>query len=135
MTPRDLTLDRMRAQAFADIIKWLQDERKYQAAKFDYGNEPPERLRDGLSQGSWFWEKGVLNYTGRVRLYGLNLIQGRQALMKVIGSLVNLAELSIIKYGNLPDGGYTSGTIFINGKDMSPLVGSKTTDNQNTYTK
>lgn len=104
-------MDIERAAAFEKIITWLRDERKYQAKKFDYGHEPPERLREELSQGSWFWDTGVLNYTGRVRLFGLATGQGRQALMKVMGTLVHLAELAIVEYGDLPKGGYTSGEI------------------------
>lgn len=118
----------IREQAFEQIINWLRDERKYQAEKFDYGNEPPKRLEGGLSDGSWFWETGVLNYTGRVRLFSLTTVHGRQALMKVIGTLVHLAELAIVKYGDLPDGGYPSGKLIYQGYTISPPR-MKITDN------
>jgi len=53
----------------------------------------------------------MLNYTGRIRLFRLTSYQGRQALMKLIATLVHLAELAIIHHGDLPAPGHTSGEI------------------------
>ncbi len=104
-------MDTDRTQAFNEILSWIQRERAYQIIKWGYGDEPPERLERGLNDGGWFWQTGVLNYTGRVRLFTLTNPLGRQALMKLITTLIHLAELAIVKYGPLPTPGVTSGEL------------------------
>ena len=98
-----------RSEAFETIIDWIRGERSYQATKWDYESEPSERLDQGLDADSWFWQKGILNYTGRVRIFGLDHVLGRQALMKLITTLVNLAELAVVRHGPPPRPGVSSG--------------------------
>ena len=95
-------------QAWEQILDWLDDERVYRKAKWE-GHD--EDLAGGLDDGANFWDNGVLNYTGRVRLLGLDHPLGLQALMKLISTLTRLAELAIVEYGPPPKGGLPSGEL------------------------
>lgn len=96
-----------REQAFEQIIAWIRGERAYQAQKWTYEAEPEERATDE----SWWWENGVINYWGRVKLQTVKFPQGRQAAAKIITTLVHMLELAIIQYGDLPKPGVSSGQI------------------------
>lgn len=95
---------------FPTVATWLKDERSYQTKKFGYSTDDIEHVRQGMGENSWLWQQ-VLNYVGRVRLFGLDMPQGRQAYFKLIATLVGLAEATIHEYGLPPAPGFSSGNI------------------------
>lgn len=53
---------------FVAVIEWLCSERAvYQPDKWDYAEQDFERAKQGLTEDSWMWQRGVENYAGRVR--------------------------------------------------------------------
>lgn len=98
---------------FAQVIKWLCEERKYQERKFGYDTTDEYHALEGLQGSSWYWEKGVLNYTGRVRLFGVTAPLGVQALLKLCSTLTSMPEhlLRGDHIPGLPRAGFASGEI------------------------
>jgi hypothetical protein len=99
---------------FAAVIRWLILERHYQIGKWDYGEQDLKHALGGLDDPGWFWEKGVLNYTGRVRYFGITQMLGMQAHLKLIATLVSMPE-HLLRGGYFPDGlprpGLSSGNL------------------------
>lgn len=98
---------------FAQVIKWLCEERGYQERKFKYDTLDEQHALEGLGDGSWYWEKGVLNYTGRVRIFGVHSPLGVQALLKLCSTLVSMPEhlLRGDHIHRLPKAGFPSGEL------------------------
>lgn len=107
--------------AFSTILLWLVRERdEHQQGKFDYADEDLTHALEGLGEGSWFWDHGVMNYVPRVRMFWQDGITtnertgqlGAQALMKTIATLIaqmeHLMRAGILK---LPEPGVPSGEI------------------------
>jgi hypothetical protein len=92
-----------------ELLAWIRGEYGYQRAKFDFAEENRARIREGLGEESWTWTRGVENYVGRVRLFGLDHPLGRQAYMKLITTLLGLGEAMIQVYGPPPPPGLSSG--------------------------
>jgi hypothetical protein len=100
---------------FAEVIEWLCREREYQVEKWgqdgQYIDLDIEHALEGLDADSWFWQRAVENYVGRVRLFGVTSHNGMQALLKIISSLASMPEHLIrgeyIK--QLPTPGVSSG--------------------------
>jgi hypothetical protein len=99
---------------FAFILRWLIEEReRHQTVKFDYGLEDLKHALEGLDEDSWFWTRGVENYAGRVRLFGLQNPLGVQAHLKLIATLISQVE-HLLREGvlnELPTPGVPSGEI------------------------
>jgi hypothetical protein len=99
---------------FAAVIQWLVTERnEYQTGKWDYAEEDLSHAREGLGDESWFWVRGVLNYAGRVRLFGVTNPLGVQALLKLVATLAAIPE-HLLRGGDidgLPTPGLTSGDL------------------------
>lgn len=100
---------------FAAVIEWLVKERDYQVQKWGYDDQDQAHALEGLGEDSWFWQRAVLNYTGRVRLFGVTgpaAHQGVQALLKIVSSLAAQAE-HLLRSGQsvdrLPKPGLSSG--------------------------
>jgi hypothetical protein len=91
------------------LFEWLRAERGYQVAKF--GQEADlEHVREGAGEDTWL-EQQIWNYLGRVRLFGLDNPQGRQAYMKLVATLVGLGEAVVAEHGWPPGPGVSSGTL------------------------
>ena len=107
---------RMLPPEFVEVLEWIIDESGYQVEKFGYGDDDLVHAREGLAEDSWFWQKGVLNYAGRVRLFGLvgdARLLGAQALLKLITTLISQVE-HLRRGGDLerlPKAGVSSGEI------------------------
>lgn len=105
-------------EEFAEVIRWLCVERQgHQVKKWGdgeaYVDEDVRHVREGLGDDSWFWVKGVLNYTGRVRLFGVESPLGLQALLKLAATIVCMPE-HLLRGGvvnALPEAGVPSGEI------------------------
>jgi hypothetical protein len=97
------------AEVGLQLAEWIRGEYGYQRAKFDFAEENRARIREGLGEESWTWTRGVENYVGRVRLFGLDHPLGRQAYMKLITTLLGLGEAMIQVYGPPPPPGLSSG--------------------------
>lgn len=101
------------SEEFARVLVWMLEERAYQHVKFGYGELDVKHALEGLGDGSWYWEKGVLNYTGRVRLFGVTTPLGMQALLKLGSTILSMPE-HLLRSGDvewLPNGGVPSGSI------------------------
>lgn len=102
------------AREFAQVIAWLLQERlEYQSQKWDYKSQDLEHALQGLDEDSWFWQRGVENYTGRVRLFGVEHPLGVQALLKLAATIACIPEHllrgKIIE--SLPKPGLSSGNL------------------------
>lgn len=130
---------------FEQVITWLRTERaEYQLTKWDYDNpehtdalgnpdagEDRKRALAGLHEDSWFWVRGVLNYTGRIRqFWPAGFPESRpvavrteadprakllamQALLKLIATLISMIE-HLLRNGDvteLPEPGHPSGQV------------------------
>jgi hypothetical protein len=98
---------------FFQVIDWLIKERRYQTSKWDYEGSNGDRAEEGLAEDSWYWNNGVLNYTGRVRLFGVTEPLGLQALLKLAATIVSMPEhlLHAGKITELPRPGLSSGNL------------------------
>lgn len=101
----------------AAVLAWLLDERAYQLAKWGEGGRytqaDVDHALEGLGNHSWFWERGVLNYAGRVRLLGVTSPLGVQALLKLVATLASVPE-HLLRAGaveRLPGAGVESGEL------------------------
>lgn len=110
---------------FAAVIVWLVKERTaYQPDKWDYSTHVA-RVREGLTEDSWMWLRGVENYAGRVRMFQqmtqeMELLDhwwnnplAIQAILKLAATLVQMPEL-LLAAGDiigLPTPGVPSGVV------------------------
>lgn len=100
--------------AFCDVLEWLVEERRlHQTSKYDYGEEDFRHALEGLDDDSWFWERGVLNYAGRVRLFGITSPLGVQAQLKLTATMAAMVEhlLRGRAVEQLPQPGLSSGNL------------------------
>lgn len=100
-------------QAFFD---WYVGEVQYADRKFpaDQRSDHDRAIRlDNLSPDS-FWFRQIMQYADRVRLFGLDTPQGRQALAKMTMTMIGCVESTIRVYGPLPAPGVPSGEIIGN---------------------
>jgi hypothetical protein len=102
-------------EEFAEIITWLCVEHGYQVMKWGkdggYVHLGTEHALEGLDEHSWYWQRAIENYVGRVRLYGVTSHHGMQALLKIISSLISMPEnlLRDNEIDHLPTPGVSSG--------------------------
>lgn len=110
------TLDVEVPDEAAKVIRWLLLERDHQVTKFDYGPLDEEHAREGLTKDSWFWKQAILNYSDRVRIFGVTgdaKMLGVQALLKIVSSLAAQVE-HLLRAGDLdelPKPGLSSGNL------------------------
>lgn len=98
------------------VMRWLAEERPYQIDKFAGGQDDPDGWRhndealstEGVGEGT-YWEQQLTNYVHRLGVLGLDLPNGRQALMKFVSTAVGLAEAMVRVYGPPPRPGVPSG--------------------------
>lgn len=118
---RDLTLMENVPKEFASVISWLVNERiTHQHGKRDYGEDDLARSRQGLTEESWFWTRGVENYAGRVRLWQRELGEdwftnplAIQAILKLAATMACIPE-HLLRGGvidSLPKPGLPSGAL------------------------
>jgi hypothetical protein len=96
---------------FAQVLIWMCEERGYQERKFKYDELDEQHALEGLGDESWYWTKGVLNYTGRVRLFGVTSPAGVQSLLKLGSTILSMPEHLLrgkhvrrLPYGGVPSG-------------------------------
>lgn len=100
---------------FAEVVSWLCKERDYQVEKWGvdghYVALDTERALQGLDEDSWYWQRAVENYVGRVRLFGVTSRLGMQALLKIVSSLISMPEhlMRDHEIDGLPRPGVSSG--------------------------
>lgn len=98
------------------IATWLAEERReYADKKYDPDGENMHRLEldmqnYGLDENGEWWGF-ITNYLKRAQLLGLDKASGRQALGKLIVTLVNCLEVAERVYGPMPMPGVPSGQI------------------------
>lgn len=94
------------------FFEWYVEENKYASRKFqDQRNGHDEELRrDGLAEDA-FWFRQIFQYVDRVRLFGLDTPQGKQALCKMVMTALGCVESTIRVHGDLPQPGVPSGEI------------------------
>jgi hypothetical protein len=93
-------------------LAWYAAEIRYADAKFDdqrNGHDDSMRV-DGLGQDG-FWFGQIFQYADRARLFGMDTLQGRQALAKLAMTAIGAVESSIRVHGPLPEPGLSSGYI------------------------
>jgi hypothetical protein len=109
---------------FAAVIAWLVKERTaYQPDKWDYSTHVA-RVREGLTEDSWMWLRGVENYAGRVRMCQEGSDPERdfmwfdnpiaiQAILKLAATIVQMPELLLAAgdISKLPAPGVPSGVV------------------------
>jgi hypothetical protein len=89
----------------------VAEEVRYASAKFQgqrAGHD--EEMRQGLDEEG-FWLRQIFQYVDRAKLFGLDTLQGRQAMAKCYMTLSGFLESMVRVHGNLPAPGVTSGEI------------------------
>ena len=88
------------------VQHWLDGEREYATTKlpdqFEDEHLDPAQVRQFVDQ-----------YLDRAVVFGLDVPQGRQALMKALMTLQRFAEAAVRNYGLLPVPGVPSGEIMM----------------------
>lgn len=97
--------------SWVEVMTWIIAERDYQMRKFDYADIDEAHIKQGCKPGTWVWDRCIENYMGRASVLGIHTPAGRQAFMKCITALVNMAEAMVRVYGDLPRAGVPSGEI------------------------
>lgn len=99
------------------VRAWLAGERQYTIDKF--GIELDNQHVSESRTFEW-WEQQFDNYLHRAGIFGLDTINGRQALAKFVATAVGMLEAAVRVYGPLPEPGVPSGynldTIFLDDK-------------------
>lgn len=104
----------MRDVTRTELALWIEVERRtYADKKYAEGegnrNMAIQAMRDeGLGQT---WLNFIGNYQKRAELFGVQTPQGRQALGKMITTLMHCLETAILVYGEMPKPGVPSGEI------------------------
>lgn len=98
----------MKHTPFETVQHWITEERFYQVEKFDYEVEELEKIKHGIDEDSYIW-RGLTNYIGRVRLFGLDTPNGLQAWMKLMATMIGFSEQIIRTHGLPPAPGQSSG--------------------------
>lgn len=96
---------------------WIEKERN-DYADTKYGEGTPQRQRAIDDTGihphlddDSDWYVFITNYLQRVRIFGVDTQQGRQALGKLVVTLLHCLETSVLVYGDMPKPGVSSGEI------------------------
>lgn len=89
---------------FQRVVMWLNTEREeYQTKKFNYEGEDKTQTVEE-------WTRQFDNYIGRLSIFGLDTMQGKQAALKLAATAVALCE-HLAESGTLPKPGVSSGII------------------------
>lgn len=97
----------------AHVLHWLLHERpEYADEKWAEDTEHLQELIKQMSQGDIKpWLNFAYNYLDRVRIFGIDKPQGRQALGKAIVTLLHTLETAVFLFGSMPTPGVPSGEI------------------------
>lgn len=110
---------------FGQVMQWLVAERDgHQLKKWgdgeSYVDEDVVHVKEGLTEDSWFWVKGIENYAGRVRTFQRAMSEdwhqnplAIQALLKLAATIVCMPEhlLRSDTIQSLPRPGVPSGEL------------------------
>ena len=107
-------IDGQTAEARGALLGWLAEERVFYAD----GKYTPELRAEGRREmekagleAGRYWDVLILNYYSRARLLDPRTPAGRQALGKLIVTLMAAAEAAIVAGGPMPAPGYPSGDL------------------------
>jgi hypothetical protein len=114
---RDLfTMMRTRFRGRHRVFEWMKGEfESYADPKHEGYREGGKEyignvwMRETGMQPDGEWVRQITQYFDRANAYGLDTLQGRQAVMKSITTLVDCAASMIRVYGQPPPPGYPSG--------------------------
>jgi hypothetical protein len=100
-------------EAREHVRKWIEQERAHYADTKYKDGEPNRAMlidateTEGFSEdGKWMGFLG--NYIRRAQLFGIDTLQGRQALGKAIATAMHCLETSVMVYGDMPQPGMSS---------------------------
>lgn len=101
------------------VRTWIDHERAlYADTKYAEDTIGRERLiadtathprMNGPDGGTWI--TFITNYLGRARQFGMDTPQGRQALGKLIVTLMHCLETAVMVHGPMPEAGHPSGEV------------------------
>lgn len=101
------------------VFNWLEAEHsEYASHKYTQATIQRKQLIRDLEKSPALegeWGVFILNYWGRVKIFGLNTYSGRQALGKLIVTLIHCLETAIEVHGPMPEPGVPSGEIITDG--------------------
>lgn len=91
---------------------WYLQEVDYADNKFgdQRAGHDAAMLADGFGPDG-FWFRQVFQYADRARLFGMDTLQGRQALAKLVMTAMGAVESAIRVHGHMPKPGLSSGYI------------------------
>jgi Domain of unknown function (DUF4406) len=92
----------------AEAYWWLQQERAYQREKFSAADDDRLTSNGPFGVESPYFTR-VGNYVERARIFGLDTMNGRQALGKAAATLAGWLESAVRLYGPMPQPGVPSG--------------------------
>lgn len=93
------------------LSSWMTAERQYADAKYPDKSALEAHLHSsGISDTSWYYNF-IGNYIRRAQLFTLSTPHGRQAFGKAIITMMDCLEAAIRMYGDMPEGGHTSGEL------------------------
>lgn len=107
----------IRSRSRFRVLTWMKEEWvRYADLKLLEGDVWSESknddwMRSGGISNEGDWQRQITAYWDRANAYGLDTLEGRQALMKSILTLVDCAASMIRVYGDPPEPGYPSGEI------------------------
>lgn len=95
-----------------ELLAWIAAERALYA-DIKFSDENRAFLVDAMRQEKLgpIWMGFIGNYLKRAELFGLDTLQGRQALGKTIVTLLHCLETAIDEFGPMPTPGVSSGEI------------------------
>jgi hypothetical protein len=94
----------METSEFDIILTWLQLEREtYQTKKFDYEEEKEKNVD--------YWMQQFNSYLQRIPLFGIDTMQGQQAILKLAATAIACAEHIAERIDDIPEPGHSSGDI------------------------
>lgn len=96
----------------AEVIYWLaQEKREYAEPKWSWPDAAKAHRDCVIGEGPTTWNDWAGNYIKRAVMFGLDSLQGRQALGKTIVTLIHVLETAVEEYGPMPAPGVPSGEI------------------------
>jgi len=103
------------SHARTEVNTWLFREREFYADK----KWDPEKRANGIlrlindphQEEETYWINFIFNYYKRAQQYGLDTLQGRQALGKALVTMHAMLEASVVAFGSMPKPGVPSGEI------------------------
>jgi len=92
------------------LLEWIAIERReYADVKYAEDGDNRAMLKKAMEDGDWQrWTDFAGNYVRRAEMFGLNTLQGKQALGKAIVTLMHTLETAIEFYGDMPKPGVSS---------------------------